>query len=109
MATEQRVEDGAVDVERDRSMARLAETKRHDGRAISKAEIRWRRGLGKRLGEPLTDSDVLEMLEVIRLWSNEQVPPQANPWLWKNYMVLAHATEPAIATLKAARTNHQED
>ena len=49
------------------------------------------------------------MLEVIRLWSNEQVPRQANPWLWNTYMVLSHATEPVIADLKDARTNHQED
>ena len=62
-----------------------------------------------RHGEPLTDSEVLEMLEVIRLWSNEQVPEQANPWLWKTYMVLSHATEPVIHDLKYARTSHQED
>ena len=66
-----------------------------------KSEIRW--------GESLTDSEVLEMLELIRMWSNEQVPQQANPWLWKTYMVLSHATEPVIADLKDARTNHQED
>ena len=65
--------------------------------------------LGERLGEPLTDGDILEMLEVIRLWSNEQVPRQANPWLWKTYMVLAHATEPVIRSLKDARTNRKED
>ena len=60
-------------------------------------------------GEPLTDSDVLEMLEVIRLWSNEQVPRQSNPWLWKTYMVLSHATEPVIRSLKDARTSLKED
>ena len=59
--------------------------------------------------KPLTDSDVLEMLEVIRLWSNEQVPRQANPWLRKNYMVLSHATEPVIRSLKDARTSQKED
>ena len=68
---------------------------------ISKATIRH--------GKPVTDGEILEMLEVIRLWSNEQVPRQANPWLWKTYMVLSHATEPVIASLKAARTNHQAD
>ena len=62
-----------------------------------------------RHGKPLTDDEVLQMLEVIRLWSNEQVPRQANPWLWNTYMVLSHATEPVIADLKDARTNHQED
>ena len=72
-----------------------------DKEQISKAEMVW--------GKPLTDDEILDMLNVIRLWSNEQVPRQANPWLWKTYMVLSQATEPVIADLKDARTNHQAD
>ena len=66
-----------------------------------KSEIVW--------GKPLTDSDVLTILNVVRLWSSEQVPAEADPWLWKCYMDLAHSTEPVIDHLEFARPNLPED
>ena len=60
-------------------------------------------------GNPLTDSDVLTMLNAFRLWSSEQVPAEADPWLWKCHIDLAQATEPVIDHLKSVSTNLPED
>ena len=62
----------------------------------TKAEIVW--------GGPLTEDDILKMLNVVRLWASGQVPKEGYPWLWKNYMVLAHATEPIIGALNDSST-----